>query len=147
MTNQLLHIGRKLARFHARLHRSGALNSEPVTLRWRTASAPPTGYLPDVESSAGSAVTFTDHSAVVTALVHYVNIHTTGYTRYAQIEHGDVILDFLGSVALDDKPALRFEVGGKIYVQKDGGDELASSWDVRCNGTPITRTVLASLLS
>lgn len=137
-------IGRKLARAHASIQRSGVLNSEPVTLRWRTASAPAAGYLPDVESS-GAAATFTDHSEVVTALVHYVNIHTTGYVRHAQVETGNVILDFPGDVNLDDKPSLRFEIGGRIYVQKDGGNDLAESWDVRCNGVPVTRTVLLTL--
>lgn len=139
-------IGRQIARLHRQIHRSGALNSGPVTLQWRTTAAVPVGYLPDIETSAAGS-TFTDHAEVTTALIHYVNIHTTGYSRFAQVESGDVILDFLGDVEIDGKDALRFLIGGKVYVQKDGGDELASSWDVRCNGQAVTRTVLVSLLS
>ncbi len=138
-------IGRKISRIHQKIQRSGALNSEAVILHWRVSSLAPAGYLPDVESSAGG-MTWQDQSESVTALVHYVNIHTTGYTRHAQVETGNIILDFLGNAAIDGKQDLRFEVGGKLYVQKDGGNELASSWDVRCNGVPVTRTVLASLL-
>lgn len=147
-------IGRKIHRLHQKIHRQGALNAEPVALRW-TDLVFPEGYLQDVETSPQPVAT--PRVLIVTALVHTVNIHTTGYTRYTQVRHGDVILDFLGDAPLDDKPHLRFEIGGvvanddmtggAIYVQKDGGDELAASWDVRCNGLPVTRTVLACLLS
>jgi hypothetical protein len=142
----LRNIGPRLRRIHQRIQRSGSLNSGPVTLRWRTAASVPPDYLPDVETSAAGS-TYVDHEELSHALIHYVNIHTTGYSRFAQIEHGDIILDFLGDMAIDGKEALRFIIGGKIYVQKDGGDELASSWDVRCNGIAVTRTVLVTLLS
>jgi hypothetical protein len=139
-------IGLQLTRLHQKIQRSGALNSEPVILRWRVTTAVPVGYLPDVEAT-GTGATFADQELAVSALIHYVNIHTTGFSRFAQIESGDVILDFLGDVAIDGKDSLRFIIGGKVYVQKDGGDELASSWDVRCNGHAVTRTVLVTLLS
>lgn len=136
---------RILAQATARLHRQGLLNSSPVTLRWTDTTRPP-GYLPDLESThAGSVVA--ERSEEVSAFVHYVNIHHTGYSHFAQVKLGDVILDFPGDVALDGRASLRFEIGGKIYVQKDGGDELAASWDVRCGGVPVTRTVLVTLLS
>lgn len=137
-------IGNKIHRIHQKIHRVGALNSEPIVLRWSELNTPE-GYLPDVETSPQPVAT--ERTQTVPAFVHYVNIHTTGNIRYTQVRHGDVILDFLGDVILDDKPQLRFEVGGKIYVQKEGGDELAASWDVRCNGQAITRTILASLMS
>ena len=179
-------IGRQIQRIHQKLHRAGALNSEPIALRWTELAVPP-GYLADVETSPRPVAT--PRVAIVTAFLHYVNIHTTGYTRYTQVRQGDVILDFPGDVDLENKPQLRFEIGGqiilgdallagdgdpllagdggsiltdsgdtipvasadmrggKIYVQKDGGDEIAASWDVRCNGQPVTRTVLVTLLS
>lgn len=137
-------IGRKVHRLHKKIHGQRALNSEPVILRWTQLVTPP-GYNPHVETSPQP--TATEMSSPVVAFVHYVNIHTTGYTRFAQVRQGDVILDFPGDVVLDDKPQLRFEIGGKIYIQKDGGDELAASWDVRCNGQAVTRTVLVSLMS
>lgn len=121
------------------------MNSGPVILHWTTAVRPP-GYIADIETTHGPSVV-TNHTLEAQALIHYVNIHTTGYTRYAQIKQGDVILDFLGDAPIDDKPGLRFEIGGKIYIQKEGGDELAESWDVRCNGVAVTRTVLVTLLS
>jgi hypothetical protein len=137
-------IGRKVHRITRKLHSQGALNSDPVTLRWTELVIPP-GHNPHIETSPQP--TATEHTAQVTAFVHYVNIHTTGYSKFTQIRQGDVILDFPGDVELDNKPQLRFEIGGKIYIQKDGGDELAASWDVRCNGQPVTRTVLVTLLA
>ena len=139
------HIGRRLHRMQHRLLAGGMLNAEEITLAW-TDVTPATGWLPDIEGSA-AAPTVTPRTAIARAFVHYVNIHQTGYTRHAQIERGDVILDFPGDVDLDGKSGLRFIIGGRIYVQKDGGDELAASWDVRCGGTAITRTVLCTLLS
>ena len=137
-------IGRKVHRITQKLHSQGALNSELVTLRW-SALTIPQGHNPHVETSPQPAAT--EQTQQTRAFVHYVNIHTTGYTKYTQIRQGDVILDFQGDVVLDNKPQLRFEIGGKIYIQKDGGDELAASWDVRCNGMPVTRTVLVTLMS
>lgn len=139
-------IGNQIRRLHQRIHRAGALNSAPVILHWVTTTTPP-GYLPDVETSGAGAVV-APHSLEITALVHYVNIQTTGYVRFASIKTGDVILDFLGDAPLDGKPGLRFEIGGIMHVQKDaGGDDLAASWDVRCNGVPITRTLVVQPLS
>jgi len=147
-------IGRKIQRMHEKIHRMGALNSEPVALRWVDLVIPP-GYLPDVETSPQPVST--PRVQILTAFVHYVGVSTTGYTRYTQVRQGDVILDFPGDVAIDGKSHLRFEIGGvvaagdmtggQVFTQKDGGDELAKSWDVRCNGQPVTRTVLVTPLS
>jgi len=137
-------IGRKVHRITRKIHSQGLLNSEPVTLRWSELVIPQ-GYNPHVETSPQPVAT--EQTLALTCFVHYVNIHTTGYTQYTQIRMGDVILDFLGDVQLDNKPHLQFEIGGKIYIQKAGGDELAASWDVRCNGIPVTRTVLVTLKS
>lgn len=121
---------------------SGSLNTSPVILRWRDPSAPEP--IPGIETSADPAAV--ERTAEVQALVHYVSIGSTGSSQFTKFEKGDVILDFPGDVDLDTKPDLRFEIGGKIYVQKATGTELAESWDVRCNGVPVTRTVLVTLL-
>ena len=106
-------LGPKLSRVATRLIASG-LNTENVTLLWRVTTFPP-GYLPDLEASAAGA-TFVDYSEVRPAFVHFVNIPTTGFVRHAEVSVGDAILDFLGSVDLESKPDLRFQIGGKIYV-------------------------------
>lgn len=134
-------IGNKIHRLHRKLHQQGAMNSEPVVLRW-SELVYPEGHNPHLETSPQPAAT--ERSLPLTAFVHYVQIATTGYSRYTQVRQGDVILDFPGDVALDNKPHLQFEIGGALYIQKDGGDELAKSWDVRCNGQTITRTVLVT---
>lgn len=137
-------IGNKIARIHRSLHRAGALNSEEIILRWAELQVPE-GYIPDLETSPQP--TSVEMSKSEMAFVHYVDIHTTGYTRFTQIRKGDIILDFPGDVQIDGKAQLRFEIGGSIYTQKDGGDELAKSWDVRCNGVAVTRTVLVTPVS
>ena len=143
-------IGRKIHRLHQKIHRAGALNSEKVLLRW-TQLTIPTGHNPHIETSPQP--TAAEQKQEVFCFVHYVNIHTTGYTRFTEIKTGDVILDFIGDVAIDGKEGLEFEIGrvgntpGKLYVQKNGGKELAESWDVHANNQAVTRTVLVTLKS
>lgn len=137
-------IAPKLTRLAKRLIASG-LNAEPVTLLWRSTTRPP-GYVHDLETSAVGSV-IREHEEVISAFVHYVNIQTTGFVAHAEVRMGDAILDFPGDVELDGRDDLRFSIGGKIYVSKIGSASLASSWDVRVNGVPITKTVLVTLLS
>jgi len=137
-------IAPKLTRLAKRLIASG-LNAEPVTLRWRN-TVRPAGYIAGLETTAAGSV-ITDQSEVISAFVHYVNIQTTGFVAHAEVHLGDVILDFPGAVDLDSKPDLSFEISGKIYVRKVGSSSLSSSWDVRCNGVPITKTVLVTLIA
>ena len=136
-------IANKIRRIQDTIHRAGGMNSELVTMTWTEETVPP-GYDPNLETSPQPTVQAMTQEA--RAFVHYVNIQTTGYAKFAQVRHGDVILDFMGDVEIDGKRDMRFEVGGKVFVQKDGGNELAESWDVRCNGIPVTRTVLVSPL-
>lgn len=138
-------IGRQITRIQKQMHSRGLLNSSPVVIRW-TVTQRSQNYVKDLEGTHGGSVPV-EHTESKDAFIHYVNIHQTGYTHNAQVKQGDVILDFPGDVDLEGRESLRFEVGGKIYVQKDGGDELAASWDVRCGGVPITRTLLVTLLS
>jgi hypothetical protein len=139
-------LARRIQRKTQRLLKKGALNSGPVILRWRERSGSAPTFDPQLQvSKAGS--TYTEKTETLKAFIHYVNIHTTGYTRHAEIKIGDVILDFLGDANLDGREGLEFEIGGNLYVQKNGGKDLAESWDVRCNGIAITRTVLVTLKS
>jgi len=137
-------LGPRIQRVAKQLLASG-LNTESVTLRWRE-TVLPQGYVADLETTH-AGVTVTERSLAVTAFVHYVNIQTTGIVKHAEVGLGDVILDFPGSVDLDNKPELRFEIGGRIYVHKVASTSLQGSWDVRINGVPITKTVLITLLS
>jgi len=138
-------IGRKVDRLVRRTIAAGALNTGDITLRWRQRTVLPADFDRHLETSAaGSEVE--ERTEVVKGFIHYVNIHTTGYTRHAEVRTGDVILDFPGDVEIDGREGLRFEIGGKTYVQKNGGAALAESWDVRCNNLPVTRTVLATLI-
>ncbi|RYD50148.1 MAG: hypothetical protein EOP85_00160 [Verrucomicrobiaceae bacterium] len=137
-------IGRRFARKFNRLLMGGGLNSCEILLRWRVMTGLPVDHDPHLAVSVEGAV-HEDKSEIARCFVHYVNIHTTGYTRHTEIQSGDVILDFPGDVSIDGREGLEFVIGGKIYVQKNGGKELAESWDVRCNGVPVTRTVLATL--
>lgn len=134
----------KIQRVAKQLLASG-LNTETVTLRWRETTLP-AGYVADLEATHAGG-TAAERSESVLAFVHYVNIQTSGFVKHAEVGMGDVILDFPGSVTLEGKPCLRYEIGGKIYVPKVASTALQSSWDVRINGVPITKTVLVTLLS
>lgn len=125
------------------------MNVGEVVLRWRGVEDAPVGADPHLQVSKVGTV-YPEQTISKKAFIHYVNIHTTGYTKNTEVKTGDVILDFLGDVVIDGLANLQFELldesGAKsIYVQKNGGDELAQSWDVRCNGLAITRTVLVTL--
>ena len=137
-------LANKIGRVASRLIASG-LNTEQVTLHWRVTTYP-TGYISDLETTH-AGLTVVEKSEVQPAFVHFVNIPTNGFIRHAEISIGDAILDFLGNVDLSSKPHLRYEFNGKMYVAKSSGTSLESSWDVRINGVPITKTVLVALVS
>jgi hypothetical protein len=145
-------IGRRIQRTMARMQKNRVANSGPVVLHWRTRSGSSANFDPHLQASK-VGTTYAEASETKVAFIHYVSIHTTGYTRFTQIQTGDVILDFIGDVDIDGKEGLQFEIGrvgntpGKLYVQKNAGDELAQSWDVHANNQAITRTVLVTLKS
>jgi hypothetical protein len=133
--------GRKLLRTLKKVQRRRALNTEPVILRWRTASgASPHANRNLPVSLAGT--THAEHSETLYPLVHFVSIQTKSYVKFTEITEGDVILDFIGHVAIDGRLDLDFEIAGVRYIQKKTGADLAKSWDVRCNGVAITRSIL-----
>ena len=144
-------LGRRLRSKITRLIARDVLNSGDVIMRWRGVVDAPVDMNPNLQVSK-TGVVHPELTETKKAFIHYVNIHTTGYTKNTEINTGDVILDFPGDVVIDGRANLQFEIedetGGKsIYVQKTGGDELAKSWDVRCGGIPVTRTVLVTLKS
>lgn len=136
-------IGRKLRRKMARIAAKGGMNAGPVVLRWREGGSGAPAFDPELRASK-SAVAWEEKSETKNAFIHYVSAGSTGYTRYAEVRLGDVILDFPELADIDGRADLQFEIGGEIYVQKKVGEDLARSWDVRCGGEPITRTVLVS---
>lgn len=139
-------IGRVMQRELKRLAGQKGLNFGPVELHWREpVAAPSAGFDPNLQGSGGPPAYLDKVSNPhPNALIHTVNIHTTGFVKHAEVKAGDLILDFVGDVAIDGKSHLRFVIGGISYVQKGAGGELAESWDVRCGGIPITRTVLVT---
>ena len=120
------------------------LNACDVLIRY-VATAPDTGYDPNLETSAPSAHAV-EHSVIMKAFVHTVNINTSGYVKNQQVRHGDIILDFPGEADFFGMSKVRFEIGDQTYVQKDAGGELLESWDVRCGGVAITRSFLVTLI-
>ena len=138
-------LGNRIARKTDRLRQKGGLNSGPVILRWRT-RAGGEDFDPVLDAT-NPAFTWQDQSETKKAFIHYVDIHTTGYTRNSEVKIGDVILDFSADVEIDGKESLEFEISGVLYVQKNGGEELARSWDVRCGDVLVNRTVLVTLKS
>jgi len=138
-------LGNRIARKANRIRQKGGLNSGDVILRWRTRSG--VGDFDPVLDATNPAFAWQDQSETRKAFIHYVDIHTTGYTRNSEVKTGDVILDFPADVEIDGKESLEFEISGVLYVQKNGGKELAKSWDVRCGDVLINRTVLVTLKS
>lgn len=136
-------IGRLIAQDLRRLAKNKGLNFGDVVLTWRVPSTPGPGYDPNLRGSGG-AMSYPEQSLTLRALIHTVSIHTTGFVKHAEVMQGDLILDFIGDAPLDGKEDLRFTIDGGHYVQKKAGGDLAKSWDVRCHGIPVTRTVLVT---
>lgn len=123
-------------RVMAQLMNSGT----PVTLSWVTF----TGGTVDPVTGARLDATRSVHTETVYALHHQVSA-TTGVRQHAEIEAGDLILDFAHDVELDGKEGLLFNVNGKVYRQKAVNSKLTQLWDVTVRGERITRTVVLEL--
>jgi hypothetical protein len=116
-----------------------------VILRWRARTGE--GTFDPILDGSNPDFAWAERNETLKAMIHYVDIHTTGYTRFSEVKTGDVILEFDAGVDIDSKEGLEFDIGGVLYVQKNAGKELAKSWDVRISGVPINRTVLVTLKS
>lgn len=87
----------------------------------------------------------TKMTATLPAFVHYVQVAGQSSVRqFAEVEVGDVILDFQADVNLSGKENLRFNLKGQIYEPKQIGDKLAATWDVLVQGQQLFRTVLVT---
>jgi hypothetical protein len=108
-----------------------------VTVCWTTWSG---GAATD-PVTGGYAESGEDHSETVKALVHEVNA-TTSIRQHAEVEVGDLMLDFTGTVDWSDRENVRFVVNGKTYVQKQIGSRLATALGTWVGGVNLMQTVV-----
>lgn len=95
---------------------------------------------PNLESSYPAT---TLQSGTFPALIHFVQPSKSGFRAFAEIEVGDVILDFKADYQL---PATAmFDVAGNRYVQKDAGSVLSQYWDIVIERVPMWRTLILTL--
>lgn len=98
-------------------------------LHWRVETRPVGWRENDESSQAGTTVA--DHDLEFRALFHQVDHRLSGFQRFAEVQTGDVILDYLADLGLDapEKLDMRVEVAGRFYVQKSAGTALKQAWD------------------
>lgn len=135
-----MRIARQLQRVLAKEIRLRELNVVDVLVQWNEEGERGPDYDPNVESTWPTSES---RSETFPALVHFVQPLTSGIRQFAELQAGDVILDFLQDVPLPKRG--RFVVDGKTYVQKDIGDELSEYWDVIIGGQRMMRTVVVTL--
>lgn len=111
-----------------------------ITLRWTEwAGGASTDVVTGGYTGAG-----TEKSESLKALVHEVNA-TTSLRQHAEVEVGDLLVDFLGDTDWSGRLNLRFEWQGRIYVQKEVGTRLAQAMGTWIRGVNLTKTVLLKL--
>lgn len=115
----------------------GAAVGSLVTLEWSDFPGG-TSVDPVTQSVMGTAV---PQTLDVRALVHFVQASAVERT-YAEIQVGDVIVDFPAGVDLTGKEGLRVVIGGVAYVQKDIGDLLVQFVDAMIAGQTFLKPVL-----
>ena len=117
-------------------------NGTAAVLHWREVTRA-VGYNPNDETSAaGGAVV--DQSLAFRCLFYQVDARLSGYQRFAEIQTGDVMLDYLADLALAGKEDLRVEIGGRFYVQKTASKELLEFWDTQSSAGGVGRVLLLS---
>jgi hypothetical protein len=125
----------------AEIAREIAQNGTSIILTWDT--WPPGTLKSKVDGSR--PVPATPATETVTAFVHYVQPAGQASVRqFAELEVGDVILDFPDNVDLSGRENLRFNIGGQLYTSKKVPDKLAATWDVMIQNRKLFRTVLLS---
>ncbi len=123
-------------------------NVVTAKLHWRTVVRPE-GYDKNDESSAEGTV-ITAHSQEFRTFFHQVDHRLSGFTRFIEVETGDVILDYLADLALEGKEDLRVEIGGvgevlgKFYTQKTASTGLLEAWDVAMENGGLMKSLLLS---
>ena len=109
-------------------------------MHWREESAHPADYDPNDEDTHTQAVT--NQQREIDAFVHYVNYSSTGQVRYAGIESGNVIIDIDSEIVVEELRDVRFEIKGKMYVQRRLGKEIAECFDVLAGDVIVGKTLL-----
>ena len=113
-----------------------------AVLHWRTHTAPP-GYVANDETSAAGG-TVVAGTLGFRCLFHQVEPRLSGFQKFAEIQTGDVMIDYLAELALVGKDDLRVEIGGRFYVQKTASRALLESWDTQSSAGGLGRTLLLS---
>lgn len=129
-----------IRRDFAKLLRGGNANSADVTVIWNAAST--AGVNPNLEDSY---VTPAPTSGTWPAMVHYVQPTTSGIRQFAEIQPGDVIVDFEASLPVPDgAKGATFKIEGnpKTWVQKNVGQDLADAWELVVGGQRVMKTFL-----
>lgn len=108
------------------------LNSDAAVtakLHWRVETRPVGWRENDESSQAGTTVA--DDELEFRTLFHQVDQRLSGFQRFAEVQTGDVILDYLADLGLDapEKLDMRIEVAGRFYVQKSASAALKQAWD------------------
>lgn len=116
------------------------LNTVDVTISYQKPVVGSPALDPALESTVPSTTTET---AVKTALIHFVEASRSIYRQFAEIQTGDIILDFLDDVELP-RTGATFIIDGERYVQKEVGKELTQFWDVIIQGERHFRTIVAT---
>lgn len=115
-----------------------AINGTPIVVQW---NEPPAGAKADPVD--GSYAALTPRTATIKAFVHQVQpAGASSVRQFAEVESGDMILDFAPDADLDGKLDLVFVIHGKAYVQKEITSKLAQSWDVTIQGERLFRSVV-----
>jgi len=121
------------------LVRSGGLNSVAMKMHWKE-YARGAEHDPNFESSGDA--TFVLRELEVRGNVHVIDYASTGYSRFAGVESGNLIVDFEVTVDFAGKDDIYFEWQGKEYAQKNVGRDVAESLDVQCGEVVLCKTLL-----
>lgn len=132
-------IRRDMARLMA--DKSNA-NVADVTIVWNTTDLGAVD--PNLEGALPTAAL---QSGTWPALVHYVQPITSGLRQFAEIQVGDVILDFAFDADFPENApgaTVRIENNPAVYVQKAVGKDLLDAWDVTLGGQRAMKTLVVT---
>lgn len=111
-------------------------------LHWREVTRPPGWNVNDETTQQGGEVE--GKKVEFRTLFHQVDHRLSGFQRFMEVRTGDVILDYLADLGLDDavKEDVRVEVNGAFYVQKTASAGLKEAWDAYGDHGGMFRTLL-----
>lgn len=111
-----------------------------VILRWVTFDGATTAD-PTTGATFG---TETQQSETVKGFVHFLE-NTGGVRLFQEMEAEDVIVDLPAATVIEGRAKLKFEIEGRLYVQKPVGEKVAKHWDAVVGGIRLGRTLLLRL--